>query len=386
MLKAMDGAYELARPGRRVDRGDLPARRRPLHPDDRDAQAQGREGHHRHRAEGPQEARRVALTPACPGPVRDPPLHRQGRGRQDHRAAGTAALRRRRGPPHAGAVHRRRALARRRLRRAGRRRADRGRRPACSCSRSTRSGASSSPGPRSRATCSPCSTPPGSTRSPPRSSRSSRAPRRCSRCSSCASTRAPGDWDVVVVDCAPTAETLRLLALPEALGWYMDRVFPVERRIVKALRPVLARAAGVPMPHDSVFDAVERLHRDLEEVRDDALRARTPACGWCSPPRPSSSPRPAGRCTTLSLFGYRVDGVVANRVFPAEGADAWRGRLGAGPGRGAARGGAVVRRAAGLALGLPAGEPVGVDALRGFAERGVRRRRPARRCPPGTGR
>src|SRR4029078_3819139 len=45
-----------------------------------------------------------------------------------------------------------------------------------------------------------------------------------------------GEWDVVVVDCAPTAETLRLLALPEALGWYMDRVFPAERRIIKALR------------------------------------------------------------------------------------------------------------------------------------------------------
>ena len=60
-----------------------------------------------------------------------------------------------------------------------------------------------------------------------------------------------GAWDVIVVDCAPTAETLRLLALPEALGWYMHRVLPVERRVVKALRPVLSRAAGVPMPGDS---------------------------------------------------------------------------------------------------------------------------------------
>ena len=104
-----------------------------------------------------------------------------------------------------------------------------------------------------------------------------------------------GEWDVVVVDCAPTAETLRLLALPEALGWYMDRVFPAERRIVKALRPVLARAAGVPMPHDAVFDAVERLHRDLEEVHALLTGDRTRACGWCSPRRPSSSPRPGAR-------------------------------------------------------------------------------------------
>ena len=76
-----------------------------------------------------------------------------------------------------------------------------------------------------------------------------------------------GAWDVIIVDCAPTAETLRLLALPEALGWYMERIFPFERKIVKALKPVLSRAAGVPMPEDSVFDAVERLHAELDEVR-----------------------------------------------------------------------------------------------------------------------
>src|SRR5690606_3833016 len=76
-----------------------------------------------------------------------------------------------------------------------------------------------------------------------------------------------GEWDVVVVDCAPTAETLRLLALPEALNWYMRRLFPVERRVVRALRPVLAKAAGVPMPQDAVFDAVERLHSELAEVQ-----------------------------------------------------------------------------------------------------------------------
>ena len=132
-----------------------------------------------------------------------------------------------------------------------------------------------------------------------------------------------GEWDVIVVDCAPTAETLRLLALPEALGWYMDRVFPMERRIVKALKPVLSRAAGVPMPHDSVFDAIERLHRDLEEVhqiltgKDSSVRlVLTPETVVVAEARRS--------LTTLSLFGYRVDGVVANRVFPEAGADAWR--------------------------------------------------------------
>ena len=132
-----------------------------------------------------------------------------------------------------------------------------------------------------------------------------------------------GKWDVIVVDCAPTAETLRLLALPEALGWYMDRVFPMERRVVKALKPVLAKAAGVPMPHDSVFDAVERLHRDLEEVHD-ILTGKESSVRLVLTPEMMVVAEARRSLTTLSLFGYRVDGVVANRVFPEAGSDAWR--------------------------------------------------------------
>jgi arsenite-transporting ATPase len=174
------------------------------------------------------------------------------------------------------------------------------------------------------------------------------------------------DWDLVVVDCAPTAETLRLLALPEALGWYMQRVFPVQQRVVKALRPVLTRAAGVPMPGGGVFEAVERLHAELDEVRtlltgpDASVRiVLTPEAVVLAEARRAY--------TTLSLFGYRVDGVVANRVFPTEGADDWRA-------------GWVMAQDAVLAevtqsfAGLPlwrseylTGEPVGVAALEALA-------------------
>jgi arsenite-transporting ATPase len=175
-----------------------------------------------------------------------------------------------------------------------------------------------------------------------------------------------GEWDVIVVDCAPTAETLRLLALPEALGWYMTRVFPVERRVVKTLKPVLSRAAGVPMPEDSVFDAVERLHRELDEVRallsgpDASVRlVLTPEQVVLAEARRSY--------TTLSLFGYRVDGVVANRVFPAEGADDWRAGW-------VLSQDAVLEQVAESFVGLPVwrsvyrpAEPVGVPALSDLA-------------------
>ncbi len=176
-----------------------------------------------------------------------------------------------------------------------------------------------------------------------------------------------GEWDVIIVDCAPTAETLRLLALPEALNWYMTRVFGVQRRVVKALRPVLSRAAGVPMPEDSVFDAIARLHRDLEEVqrilteKDASVRlVLTPETVVVAEARRS--------LTTLSLYGYRVDGVIANRVFPADGADEWRSSW-------VTAQQSVLSEVRQSFVDLPiwmssyqAGEPVGADALAGFAD------------------
>ncbi|NPC43547.1 ArsA family ATPase [Nocardioides sp. zg-1230] len=132
-----------------------------------------------------------------------------------------------------------------------------------------------------------------------------------------------GEWDVLVVDCAPTAETLRLLALPEALGWYMTRVLPVERRVVKALKPVLSRAAGVPMPEDSVFDAVERLHADLDDVRA-VLTGPETSVRLVLTPESVVLAEARRAYTFLTLFGYSVDTAIVNRVFPAEGADDWR--------------------------------------------------------------
>ena len=128
-----------------------------------------------------------------------------------------------------------------------------------------------------------------------------------------------GTWDLVVVDCAPTAETLRLLALPEALSWYMDRVFPASRRVAKAMRPFVRSA---PLPHDRVFDAVERLHADLGDVRA-LLTSPRASVRLVLTPETVVVAEARRTLTSLSLYGYRVDGVIANRIFPA-GDDAWR--------------------------------------------------------------
>ncbi|MGZ6840018.1 MAG: ArsA family ATPase, partial [Frankiaceae bacterium] len=120
-----------------------------------------------------------------------------------------------------------------------------------------------------------------------------------------------------------TAETLRLLALPDALQWYMRRIFPIERRVVRSLRPVLSRAAGVPMPRDGVFEAVLRLQADLAEVRELLADPHLTSVRLVLTPEAVVVAEARRTLTTLSLYGYQVDAVIANRVFP-EGGDPWR--------------------------------------------------------------
>ncbi|WP_371401397.1 ArsA family ATPase [Kribbella sp. NBC_00662] len=181
-----------------------------------------------------------------------------------------------------------------------------------------------------------------------------------------------GRWDVIVVDCAPTAETLRLLGLPEALNWYLDRIFSAERKMMRTFRPFINRGAGLsrgsslPVPDDNVFDALRRLQSDLSDIRtllagpDASVRlVLTPEAVVVAEARRS--------LTRLSLYGYRVDGVVANRVFPAAGADTWRRQWVA-----AQRG--ILEEVADSFRPLPIWEspyrvcePVGVEELAAFA-------------------
>jgi arsenite-transporting ATPase len=132
---------------------------------------------------------------------------------------------------------------------------------------------------------------------------------------------ASGLWDLVVVDCAPTGETLRLLALPEALNWYVEKVFPAQRRALRAIRPLLSRVAGPAVPADGVFDAVERLHQELTEVRA-VLTAPSTSVRLVLTPEVVVVAEARRTLTSLALYGYAVDGLVANRVFPPS-ADPW---------------------------------------------------------------
>src|SRR5438874_12692764 len=74
-------------------------------------------------------------------------------------------------------------------------------------------------------------------------------------------------YDVIVVDAAPTGETLRLLSLPEAVKWWMEKVEPIGRRLTRLTGPLVQRMVGLPMPGEEVFDAGEELIAKLEHMR-----------------------------------------------------------------------------------------------------------------------
>ena len=125
-----------------------------------------------------------------------------------------------------------------------------------------------------------------------------------------------GRYDVVVVDCAPTAETLRLLSLPEVLSWYFEKVLPTERRLMKAARPLLNRFTSLPIPEDEVFTAAQSVFESVEEVKALMSQPEITSARLVVNPEKMVIDEARRTYSYLGLFGYGVDGVVVNRVLP----------------------------------------------------------------------
>jgi arsenite-transporting ATPase len=134
---------------------------------------------------------------------------------------------------------------------------------------------------------------------------------------------ASGLWDVLVVDCAPTAETIRFLSLPDILAWYMDRLFPVSRRVNKAVGPVLKRVTSLPVANDNVFAAGRRFYDRLDGVRELLSDPAVTNVRLVVNPERMVIAEARRTYTYLSLFGYRVDAVIANRLLPEGVTDPW---------------------------------------------------------------
>jgi arsenite-transporting ATPase len=123
-------------------------------------------------------------------------------------------------------------------------------------------------------------------------------------------------YDVIVVDCAPTAETLRLLSLPEVMSWYMEKLFPVSRRVAKVVRPVMARVSSMPVANDAVFESVERFYERLDGIRELLSDPGITTARLVMNPEKMVIAEARRTYTYLGLFGYGVDAAIVNRVLP----------------------------------------------------------------------
>ncbi|MFZ0043309.1 MAG: ArsA family ATPase [Solirubrobacteraceae bacterium] len=136
-----------------------------------------------------------------------------------------------------------------------------------------------------------------------------------------------GRWDAIVVDCAPTGETLRLLSFPDVARWWIDKVFPFERQILAAARPIARSLLDITLPSQAVFADIERLSQNLiamNEILRDSSRC---TIRLVMTPDKMVIGEAMRTFTYLNLYGYVTDAVIVNRLFPSTVGDyfaAWR--------------------------------------------------------------
>ena len=122
-------------------------------------------------------------------------------------------------------------------------------------------------------------------------------------------------YDVIVMDSAPTGEALKLLSFPEAMSWYMEKVFPIGRTTARIVRPFMKPIIGMPLPDDTVFASMDSLYKNLKKVREVLIdNSITSIRLVCNPDRMSFNETKRAY-TYLLLYGYPVDALIVNKIF-----------------------------------------------------------------------
>jgi arsenite-transporting ATPase len=131
-------------------------------------------------------------------------------------------------------------------------------------------------------------------------------------------------YDALIVDAAPTGETLRLLSLPDQMSWYVEKIFPMQRRAAKVIRPFARRTrldSLPPLPEDSFFGALQRFYEAVVGVEDILTDADGASVRLVANAEKMVIAEARRAYTYLNLYGYPVDAVVVNRLLPEEVSD-----------------------------------------------------------------
>jgi arsenite/tail-anchored protein-transporting ATPase len=130
-------------------------------------------------------------------------------------------------------------------------------------------------------------------------------------------------YDVIVLDAAPTAESMRFISMPTTLDWYMKHMFPYERKLIKAVRPIASRVVPFELPADSYFANIRDLFEKLEGVDEIMGDPNTTSVRLVTNPEKMVLRETQRAFVYFSLHGLTVDEVIVNRLFPPELMDGW---------------------------------------------------------------
>jgi arsenite-transporting ATPase len=125
-----------------------------------------------------------------------------------------------------------------------------------------------------------------------------------------------GEYDVIVVDCAPTGESLRLLTFPEVAQWWLNKLLPVGRRLMPITYPIVHRFTDMPLPDEQIFSTVDDLFHQLDELRLLLTNPQVTTIRLVLNPEKMVIREAQRTYTYLNLYGYPTDAVVCNRLIP----------------------------------------------------------------------
>ena len=125
-----------------------------------------------------------------------------------------------------------------------------------------------------------------------------------------------GEYDLAIIDCAPTGSTLQLLSLADILQWYMEKFYNIEKKIALAIKPITEKLIKAPMPNKEVYSNVESIYRRLIKVRDLLTDPKQSSIRLVANPEKIVIRETQRAYTYLCLYGFPVDAVIVNRVLP----------------------------------------------------------------------
>lgn len=126
------------------------------------------------------------------------------------------------------------------------------------------------------------------------------------------------DYDVIIVDSAPTGETLKLLSLPDIARWWLVKIFPIEKRVMKVIKPAIRVVSDMPLPEEKTYDAIEILFEKLDAIRQVFADPKVTSIRLVMNLENMVIKETQRAYTYLNLYGYPVDSLIINRTMPEE--------------------------------------------------------------------